>query len=424
MLRMHRLRLAEGLLWIALLTPLALSTNGPSRTQADILSDPLAGTAAIRGGLPVVCLLLALIMVRLRLRPLAPLEKIVVIYLVVVGLSVAWSVVPFATALRAVTIVVAYSSIFVLVRLHEQRQHNSLESVSFLVRALLILVAVEGLMLHSRAFVSLSTYDPSLRLSGVFPDIHPDFVGLFAAIGLVFLIRLPGKWKSNYIRFGMAALYLGVMVLTRTRAAWLLLAVGLVMVVPNAWWTQVTRRRVIFPVALLVAAAIGAAVIGHSALTHYVLRDQSVGDLISLTGRTTTWGHAFSQWQLRPLTGFGYYSGHRFTIGEVADLDNMWLQTLLDLGLPGLVSLLVLICAAGATLWFQKGLRDPHIAVRRAVFVMGVLSSFVNPSLESTTYGQLVLGLVILGAPRLLMSAPDKGADQQDRGAVPAEPVA
>src|SRR5262249_41547123 len=131
--------------------------------------------------------------------------------------------------------------------------------------------------------------------------------------------------------------------------------------------------------AVVVAAAllliVGLAVVPGSPVAHFVLRGQTFEQMLTLTGRINTWASALSTWSHRPLQGYGYYAGHRFAVPvprsarEVSNLDNTWVEALVDTGLLG-ASLLVLAITAGllnlATLWR----RNCHVDWARLALVV------------------------------------------------------
>jgi exopolysaccharide production protein ExoQ len=394
--------MGEGLLWGGLLVPLALSTNGPSRTRTDILHAPLSGTVTIRGGVPIACFALAVVVARPRLKPITNLEKLLVVYLAYAAVSVAWSIVPFATILRVLTLALALLSIIALARLHEQQGRNSMEALATVVYIILLVAAAEALVMPDRAFIHVST-DPTPRLSGVFPDVHPDYLGFYAAVAIVLLSARVGPTvviQNRWVASSLLAAFLAVLLLTRTRSALILLPFGLLLIAPPHWWASMRRPRTLIIAAGCLAVLVLLLSIGHSLVSQFLLR-QSFG-LLTLTGRTVTWSHALIKWSQQPLVGFGYYAGHRFGLGEITDLDSMWLQTLLDLGILGVVLLALLLLAAVVGLWSSTCVNvEPHAVARRALFIMIIGASFINASLESIGYNQLLLGFVMFGAPRI-----------------------
>src|SRR5207247_2457538 len=103
----------------------------------------------------------------------------------------------------------------------------------------------------------------------------------------------------------------------RTRTALVLLVIGVVLVTFPSWRPLIKARRFWLAIGFLALAAIAIGVVERGVVANFVLRGQGLPGLLSMTGRTTTWGQAVSQLEQQPLLGFGYYSGHRFTIGEV-----------------------------------------------------------------------------------------------------------
>ncbi len=85
---------------------------------------------------------------------------------------------------------------------------------------------------------------------------------------------------------------------------------------------------------------------------------------------------------------------------NLQNLDSMWVETLMDLGVIGLLTLLLAVVSAGIDL-VRPVAGGGQLAVRRTLFVLGVAASFINPSLQSYSYPMILLAIVCLGAPRL-----------------------
>lgn len=408
----RRSQTAEALLWLALFAPVLFLTNA-ARSPQDVLSNPLGGTAGLRGGAPILLLAVALSWWRPRLGRVSGSEAFLLAYVTWALLSTVWSVVPFATFLRAFTLLVAYLSAIVLGRLHESERINSFMRLGVVIQVLLVVVAVEAVVAPGRAWTTLDAFDQP-RLIGLWPFIHPDLLGLLAAAGTIMTIsNNPWRWQwRRGVQVGLILIDLGILVLTRARTAVVLVAVGCFVLSYPHWRPLLSQRRYFIPVASAVAVLGVATVLVSPLIVGYFFRGQDLASVMTLTGRTVSWSHALSLWEQRPILGFGYYSGHRFMLapyyasidpgGIVADIDSMWVTTLLDVGVVGIILIVLSISSSAWAMWNAYAEVDPFVHGRRALFVVGIMSSFVNPGLETTGYNQILLCLVMLGAPRLL----------------------
>jgi O-antigen ligase len=136
-------------------------------------------------------------------------------------------------------------------------------------------------------------------------------------------------------------------------------------------------------------------------ITAFVSRGESSQALSTLTGRTVTWAQAEHAWAERPLTGYGFYSGHRLGIVssiEAQNIDSLWIETLLDVGVIGVIALTGFLVAGGLALGRRRRGRSGQLAV--AIFVTALASSFVNPSLQQANYPMIVFATVLLARPK------------------------
>ncbi|HEX9107974.1 MAG TPA: O-antigen ligase family protein, partial [Longimicrobiales bacterium] len=173
------------------------------------------------------------------------------------------------------------------------------------------------------------------------------------------------------------AVAVGTLALTQSRGGWLGGAVGLA-ALPVFWGIGVGEKRdarwrsrllrvaaVVVPLALFVGVAWGAVHYLGPGRIGQVLGDFDAGTTagglgrVSLAGRLEIWSRAVYAIQDFPFTGCGLGAFRRvvnllyplFLIGPDADIahaHNIFLQTALDLGLPGLVAYLALLWTAAA----------------------------------------------------------------------------
>jgi O-antigen ligase len=204
------------------------------------------------------------------------------------------------------------------------------------------------------------------------------------------------------VRWSLVVLYAAVLVFTRTRTELAILVAAGVVLFGGA------ARRSPITVPLLIVGALSAAMaylFAAEPIAQFLARNQSAVSIATLTGRTIVWSDAIAVWWQHPITGLGYYSGHRFGLNlgpgavEFSNIDNMWLETLLDTGILGFLPLSIFVIVAARQVWRLPG-SGPATTARRALLVAGILASLINPSLQTNGYGMILLGAVLLGAPR------------------------
>jgi O-antigen ligase len=376
---------------VGLLGPVAVQQD---RTSTQITSAPVTGLAIVQGMVPVVCVAVALLLVRpASLRPSAT-ELWAAGFLTAAAVSTLWSVSPHVTLLKAMQLAIAYLLILLWVRMSPGR--DLVARLGLLVHAVL-LAAVAGLILSpGSAVVPIAGADPTPRLRGIFPVIAPDLLGFMAVIGLLYLAsRVGPSWTLRPgIRVGLAGTYVVVLLLTRARVSLVLLVIGLiVLMVQDA--RRRTRLGFLLPLMGLAAVCVLSLYAGR--ITTFVSRGESSQALSTLTGRTVTWHQAEHAWGQRPLTGYGFYAGHRLGVVssiEAQNLDSMWIETLLDVGLIGAVPLAGFVIAGAFALGRRRRAPSRQLAV--AIYATALASSFVNPSLQQANYPMIVFATVLL----------------------------
>jgi O-antigen ligase len=397
---LHRRALGLILTWAGLLAPfIIVEARNVDSVQASLLT-PLN---IFQGLAPMGFFVLARLVCRKRVLPLRSSEIALVGFAAVCMLSMLWSVDPLATALRAAQLLVVYLLLVLLVR--------QLGSASAVVRHVVgatyvaIAAALVGAVVDpAYALAPTSTYDftrntyvsTAARLQAVLPYIHPDLLGLVAVVALLSLVCGIGpRWSRSR---SMQVLILGsssvVLVLTQTRSALVLFLIGLLVLAALDARSR-SRILVLALIALVIVLLVPAL---QSTIAEHLRRGQDAQSFGTLTGRTTTWHDALVEWAKRPATGYGYYAGHRFSgfsaSRDLSNLDNMYVETLVDVGLVGLGALLLFVFA---------GLRRVvHSARCRArSFSLAVISALlvgaaVNPSLQTPGVALIIAGLLLV----------------------------
>jgi O-antigen ligase len=237
-------------------------------------------------------------------------------------------------------------------------------------------------------------------LQGALPAVSANGVGQLAAIlGIVAIVRVqrPGA-KKVFIPILVVSLITMVLAQSRSPILGFLLAVVVVL--------AVSRR---FGSLLFASGLVGTALLSSYGLTIYefLRRGQTDGTITTLSGRTTYWGESFQALQGNWLNGFGANVGGRHVLQtalgeeEVSTTHNMYVETLVDIGIVGLLLLITGI----ALTWFwlfklrSYAMKDP---ISRLLWLecLGVFTILMVRSMFSVSFiwSQTVLtfGLILV----------------------------
>ena len=196
--------------------------------------------------------------------------------------------------------------------------------------------------------------------------IHPNELGgvltLFLPLAIVALVRgrirfIPRSWMGKILLLFVALLLGGVMLLTQSRSAFLGLAFGLALLLAGGG-----RKGQIALGILIIVTVIAVSQIGVPTLLGLNEAEtvSPVGE-ITFASRFEIWSRALYGMQDFSFTGMGMGTFRRvapvlypfFMISpdkDVAHAHNIFLQTGLDLGIPGLIVTLALLIGAFAML--------------------------------------------------------------------------
>jgi putative inorganic carbon (hco3(-)) transporter len=185
------------------------------------------------------------------------------------------------------------------------------------------------------------------RLEDVNVNVLAGSVALILPLYLSMALRRGWKRPWTAVLFAAGALgILAVIGITRSRGAYLAAATGIAVVAVLRW------PRLIYAVgAALVAAVIGAAVIGPERGLEFISLNGALG---GLSGRAEVWRRAVFALQDFGITGIGIGTFSRLiprmypylTLAQDFNVDhahNLFLQVGLDLGIPGLIAYLALL---------------------------------------------------------------------------------
>jgi O-antigen ligase len=214
------------------------------------------------------------------------------------------------------------------------------------------------------------------RLSGIaFPTVLSELGGLLLLLSLIFFRLERAKWSIPAAVLGSVVMFLGGGKIAICAA---IFGVGVFFVL------QRKRSTAVLVVACLLVLAIGTLLLAPtgSYFAHYA----STGQIGTLTGRVALWKDQWPEIKSHILIGHGYLASRfvpaPFKEGgwQVGSLHNVWLDVLYNLGLPGLIVLLIM------NYWIIRNL----LALRRrpatpatAVLTSGLLAIYFDLLLNS-----------------------------------------
>lgn len=399
---------SRRLLWAAVVCPFIYST---SRTATDIQEGGLGPLDILRGVGPMV-FYLASVVVSPRSRRFAGLGvRALTAFCVIAVASSIWSVDPRATLLKAVVMATFYASIVRLIGTYPCRA-AALRGAATMVHLLLVWIAMQLVFLPGLTFA----VDPETglrRLNGMLPMISANPLSYLCLMGIIAtLLKVGPDWAVRHtpVRVALVIVYVVELMATRTRSA---LVIGLLVIATSMGFAFRRSPFMVSAVALL-STAVGLLVYTENAVVRdFLIRGQSEQSLTTLTGRTEIWRVAIDSWILQPWQGYGYFAGHRLGLpglpgnGSQSNLDNTWVETLVDVGIVGTSALVICVLAFSfhLVMWRTKEWEVKLWACMTVLY--GLIVSFVNPTLQSPGANALLLGMVLIagGAEAVLSSA-------------------
>lgn len=367
-------RWSRALLWLGLVNPfVAIGQSHPFAFAG------LEGVDVLRFGVPTAALVLSVLMSRPKRRLSLMIQMLVLSFVGVALLSSLWSSSASASALRAGLLTSQYLALLALARRYETTE-QAFDGITRVIHLLLWTVPL-GVVLDPDAALHAFAGADSYRLAGVYPQIHPNILGAVAAAGIVLTVlpsRVP-RLMGTGRRFVLLACYVVILVGARARFALFFTLVVLVLV---GLRTALKRPLILSSVLLLLAVGGVVGSMQADQTLDFLRRDQNDRNLLTFSGRTEIWSIALDATDEDRLLGRGYYAGHRTGLGlppEQSNLDNTWIETLVDVGLVGTASLAIFTMAG---MWRARQSLNSKVALE-ALFVLFVCISVINPSLQT-----------------------------------------
>jgi O-antigen ligase len=389
------------MLWLAVVVPFVYST---ARNASDISAGTGFGPLELlRGAGPAVLWGLSILMAPTMRRGFGVAEVALSCYCVVIVTSVLIPVNPSpqGSLLKSVSTVFVFVALTRLVRMYDDPGDALVALVGF-VHVVLLAAALQLVLFHNTVYsVEPNTFDGLARLNIVVPSVSANPLALLGVAGVVScVVGVAPRWLrfNVVVRNALLVLYGYEIYLTRTRTA---LAVGL-LVVTIALALRV-RRHLLSTLGILAVVIAGAVTLLPAIvpqLHSFLQRGQTAQGLDTLSGRTVIWHAALTVWHQNSIFGLGYYTGHRLGIPGLSqvqsNIDNTWLETLVDVGIVGLVPLALFAIAGLARLFRTSGLSGDRKVWAVAVAVYVTVISFINPTIQQPGPGQVVLAFLLL----------------------------
>lgn len=410
----HRTAVGRATLWFGFVAPFVL-VGAPT-------GDPMGGsvglTEALRFGLPLLCLAVGWVSSDAESRGVGGPGLLLLAFSCWAFFSSIWSVAPTASLLKAATLSVQIVLAMVLVSRY--RQITDL-AVAFVGAAtvLSLSVGVGAILSPQRAWLVLEQADEQ-RLSGVWPPVHPNMLAILGCIAVLGLLtRTAPKWMLHpLVLTPLVMAQIVLIVASRSRATLIIGAVLLLWAI-----TSMARSRLAHGALIILSVTVSAFAAMNVAdrFLEYLRRGQSAHELWTLTGRTNYWERALELWLDNPLLGFGYYSGHRLKVplvsgqAVISNLDNVWIETAVDVGVVGVILLVSSVIYAGVRYWFaRKQLPFETWVFIRSSYLLLSMATLYNPSLQTIGYAGAAL-TVLVSASKLVPGRSGVAPAQQGR---------
>jgi putative inorganic carbon (HCO3(-)) transporter len=278
-------------------------------------------------------------------------------------------------------------------------------------RWLVLGAALVGLALALVAMVSVNWNDNKLNFipeafyeyfTHLFTDtIHPNVMAGYLVILLpVIAAVLLFSWGQlpRGLRLGLtftSLFILVILVLTKSRGAWMGFAALLLLLVALRW-----RRGWLFlPVFLLAGVAV-LVLVGSGPVLDALATN---GSVTGAAGRVEIWSRAIYMIQDFPLSGIGMgafgsladalYPFYLAAPGSIPHAHNIFLQVAVDLGIPGLIAWLAVFGLVTSCAWqvYRRGrnLQDAWIMALGAGFLASQLALAVHGLTDAVTWGMV-----------------------------------
>lgn len=249
---------------------------------------------------------------------------------------------------------------------------------------------------------------PDSGLSPTQDLFHPRQVGATMAFLVPFAGAVALVMRNAPLKIlAVLAVFMGLVVMGLSQALASMAGLAAAVIFLLVWW----RKWLLVPVVLLVVAIAAVMFTERTTIQQFLPNLLSFEDPIGIAValRIDMWSRAVAMVADMPFTGIGlntypivqthFYTG--YALGPEPHAHNLFLQTAVDLGLPGLVALLWLLVAAFYTILVSKRrVVDPLAQAMMAGVGAGLTAYAVNGVLDTMTLGAkpVIALFLLLGA--------------------------
>ncbi len=324
------------------------------------IDSQIAFELAIYGLVGLISLVNFIQILTERLRPSRN-ESLLLCYVALAGLSAFWSTAPKITIVRTVELAILYLFTFSAVRRLGPRGtvmtigKTLVLSVVFFAGMAVIFPFANGTRISQQ--LAEFSLDRSARFTWF--AVQPITAGAEAAGGIAFLTcwaMYAGGWRQRLAAIPLWVYTLALFaVLLATRARGPLIAAmvaGFALLLRRYTQMRIVSWAVLMALLVIVLGAIN---VGTNFMTaaydvtnnanpviQFLMRGQSAGEFLSLTGRSDLWSAEASLFLGSPIIGYGYIASRGMLLAVMpwaGEAHNALGETLLDLGLLGFLTL-------------------------------------------------------------------------------------
>jgi O-antigen ligase len=320
------------------------------------------------------------------------------LYVLVCLFSSLWSINPSATFLKAIQIL----GVFWCAKLLLSSQLTAVEMFRITQKMMMIISLLNFARYLVSPFVQFSLGE-KVGFGSFIPLVASNLFGTFLGIYLLSLILISKySFKVNLIIFLISFFLLYATHARIATAVSILSLLIAAMMAPAGKYIGIAGRNFLILISSFITLLIFAVSSGLAVGIQNYLNKYQNGSINfeTLTGRTFVWRAARSYIMESPLVGHGFYSGHRIGLGtnysqlsSYSNIDNMWLESMVDVGILGTLFLLLFLLLFFYTLSKNSLPRNFKIYSSLAMGNLLVMS-FFNPSFQSACMSQ-VLALLL-----------------------------
>jgi O-antigen ligase len=334
-----------------------------SRSAGEISRSPVDGLALFRIGCS--SLVAAILFFRLTFRRtnwlpflFSGLIGIFALFGVISLMSTIWSVNPPWTLYKSVEFLIDVAVVAgIVATLESAEDYRKFVNWTWILRGLLVASAWMGAVIDPSDGLFGDPYLSSvlpIRLVGVVPVVPSNELSeISGIIGLVALCRLWTSSNTQSVKIWYRFLFVAsmiTMVITQTRAVFAAFLIGLALLL------VFTHRYLLLVLGGVLASGIGTVLLGFTnfvaRMHEFLLRGETSEQAAGFSGRMEIWQMSIHKIAEQPWIGYGGFAGARFAVlpknsTAWSDAMNVYIDAMLNIGVLGLLLILVLVASVG-----------------------------------------------------------------------------